>query len=234
MEFKMKNVFLVTSLLLNGFVSTAKAESWSDLSSNSFNESFLDSVETSNENEMDEWYDIEPPQTSDFPQQDEPPGKQQPKPSSPYRWPAPGYRPYSKEWVSQEIEKGVRASITKDGAFCKLEGVNTKSESFVAQFSTGVGNNLNAGSGNGTVIVNSTQNPTPQPYIGVTLTFTKTNCTQTVLVPVIDYRVFAAFKASLLDENGSPVRTLTPAQQTILLFFTTLAKQATGCQTTTR
>ncbi len=187
----------------------------------SFEVIFFDS-----EQETLETQDIPTPTQTQVPEQN-------PYPSSNYRWPAPAYRPYSKEWVSQEIEKGIKASITKDGAFCKLEAINTKGESFVASFSTGIGNNMSYGAGNGTVIVNPSQPVSPQPYIGLTVTFTKTNCTQTVLVPVIDYRVFASFKSSLLDENGQPVRTLTPAQQTMLLYYATLAKQVTGCQQNT-
>ena len=123
---------------------------------------------------------------------------------------------------------------------CEMAMVDTRGHAFVAEVTAGYGNQNGSnggmgGSGGGVVVVGTgTYNNTPQPYFGVTLRYVSQHCVQSVRVPTSLYVSMNTYLYNLINEDGSTKRTFDPAEQTMVLFYTTIMKQANGCTTPTR
>ncbi|MEN9723060.1 MAG: hypothetical protein RJB38_1046 [Pseudomonadota bacterium] len=137
---------------------------------------------------------------------------------------------YSDDQIQLEIQNKIKVACKGDR--CELASVTNRGESFTVSVSAGVGNNNQWGGNGGVVIVdgsgrnNSNNN---EPYIGVTLKYLKGNCTQSVNVPQSLYIAMNTYLYRLINEDGSTERSFSPAQQTMILFYTTILKQASGC-----
>lgn len=118
---------------------------------------------------------------------------------------------------------------------CTLSAVTTNDRRFTAQFNVGEGNpmsNFGGGASNGTtVIVPGAGNnyPESQPYYGVSLRFTTGRCTQTVKVPRALYISMNRYMYGLMTEEGGTRRGFTPSDEAMIMFYSTIMKQATGC-----
>ena len=112
--------------------------------------------------------------------------------------------------------------------------MTNRGEAFTVAISTGYGDPNGSNTNNGGVVVvdsngghhNDFQS---QPYVGVTLRYIKGSCTQSVNVPKSLYVAMNTYLYHLINEDGSIERQFTPAQQTMILFYTTILKQASGC-----
>jgi hypothetical protein len=143
---------------------------------------------------------------------------------------------YSPAYISKMIAHDM--SIQCFRGLCEMAMVDTRGKAFVAEVNTGYGNqNGMNGSGGpgGLVIVGATgYNNTPQPYLGVTLRYVSQRCVQSVRVPTSLFVSMNTYLYNLINEDGTTKRTFDPAEQTMILFYTTILKQATGCTTPTR
>jgi len=88
------------------------------------------------------------------------------------------------------------------------------------------------GSNTGTTIIVPGSNqtyPGSQPYFGVSLRFTTGRCTQTVKIPRALYISMNRYMYGLMSEDGGTRRGFTPADEAMIMFYSTIMKQATGC-----
>jgi len=148
---------------------------------------------------------------------------------------------YTPAYISKMIAENM--SIQCYRGLCEMAMVDTRGEAFVAEVSAGYGvqNGMNGmggsggGTGGGLVVVSSgAYATTPQPYAGVTLRYVAQHCKQSVRVPVSLYVSMNTYLYNLINEDGTTKRTFDPAEQTMILFYTTVMKQANGCTTPTR
>ena len=142
---------------------------------------------------------------------------------------------YTPAYISKMIANNMKVQCYH--GLCQMAMVDTRGQAFVAEVNAGYGNqNQGSGSGSGGVVVVGTggYNNTPQPYFGVDLRYVTQDCKQSVLVPTALYVAMNTYLYNLINEDGTTKRTFDPAEQTMILFYTTILKQATGCTTPTR
>jgi hypothetical protein len=134
--------------------------------------------------------------------------------------------------ILMAINQDARIACNNNG-LCKLTSVTSNDMRFTAQFNFGEGNMWNSGlGGTGTNIIipgTGANFGTNQPYYGVTLKFTAGKCTQTVNVPRSVYYAINRYMYGLMTEEGGTRRGFTPADEAMIMFYTTVMKQATGC-----
>jgi hypothetical protein len=126
------------------------------------------------------------------------------------------------------------ARVACEDGLCTLSSVEQRNHGFSITFSAGVGNN-NQYNGAGAVIItgkddygtNETCNDCP--YYGVTLSYNAGKCVQEVNVPRSVYIAINRYMYGLLNEEGGTRRGFTPADEAMIMFYTTIMKQANGC-----
>lgn len=132
--------------------------------------------------------------------------------------------------ILMAINRDARIACNASG-LCRISSVTSNDRRFTASFSIGEGNTFGSGLGNGTnIIVPGNGNlGSTEPYYGITLKFTTGRCTQTVNVPRAVYYAVNRYMYGLMTETGGTRRGFTPADEAMIMFYTTIMKQATGC-----
>ncbi len=137
--------------------------------------------------------------------------------------------------IMLRIHQEAKISCNEDG-LCTLFSVTNEKKEYSVEFSVGESSNgyanMNGGS-NGSVVVvpgNGSYSSEPQPYVGLVLRMTKGTCTQKVNVPMSLYVSMNSYMYHLVNSDGTPKRGFTPADETMIMFYTTIMKQATGCK----
>lgn len=147
---------------------------------------------------------------------------------------------YTPAYISKAISDNMK--IQCSNGLCEMAMVDTQGRSFIVEVYTGYGS-LNGmygtsmgGNTGGSVVVlgNGQINTTPQLYYGVTLRYINQHCKQSIRVPTSLYVSMNTYLYSLINEDGTTKRTFDPAEQTMILFYTTVMNQANGCNTVTR
>jgi hypothetical protein len=145
--------------------------------------------------------------------------------------------------IMMAINRDARIACDQSG-LCRFSSVTSNDHRFTATFSFGEGNQSgmmgsgtniylpgNGGNGSGCLGGNdgNGKNSCSQPYWGITLKFTKGQCSQTVRVPRAVYYALNRYMYGLMSEEGGTRRGFTPADEAMIMFYTTVMKQATGC-----
>lgn len=146
---------------------------------------------------------------------------------------------FTPAYIHQMISQNMKIQCSR--GLCEMAMVDTKGHAFVVEVNAGYGNQNNfsngGNAGGGVVVVapgSSNYSNVPQPNFGLTIRYVAQRCKQSVRVPVSLYVSLNTYLYSLMNEDGSTKRTFDPAEQTMILFYTTLLKQASGCTTPTR
>ena len=120
-----------------------------------------------------------------------------------------------------------------NAGLCTLSAVTSTDRRFTTQFSIGQGNSMsNWNGGSGTTVIVPGQNGDAygsEPYYGLSIRFTTGRCTQTVKVPRALYISMNRYMYGLMTEEGGTRRGFTPADEAMIMFYSTIMKQATGC-----
>jgi len=143
------------------------------------------------------------------------------------------FEKFSNENVLMMIENDMEMACNKVG-LCTIHSVTSNDERFTTSFNFGQGNpNANLGGGGGTVILNGQDSTCAdcanQLYWGVKLEFTRGQCTQSVKVPRSIYISMNRYMYDLMDDEGYTRRGFDPAKEAMIMFYSTIMKQATGC-----
>ena len=134
------------------------------------------------------------------------------------------------------INRDARIACNKAG-LCQISSVTSRDHRFTATFMVGQGNMWGAGmggagnAGGGTNIIIPGGNGffSNEPFYSLSLRYTVGRCTQTVNVPRSVYYAINRYMYGLLTEEGGTRRGFTPADEAMIMFYTTIMKQATGC-----
>jgi hypothetical protein len=132
--------------------------------------------------------------------------------------------------ILMAINRDARIACDPSG-LCRLTSVTSNDQRFTASFSVGEGNMWASGLGSGTnIIVPGSGNlGSNEPYYGITMKFTMGRCTQNVYVPRSVYYAVNRYMYGLMTETGGTRRGFTPADEAMIMFYTTIMKQANGC-----
>lgn len=141
---------------------------------------------------------------------------------------------FSNEGILLKIDQDARIACSNDGQ-CKLSSVRTDSKGWEVSFNVGQGGGINSGSGT-TIITggydgkNDGCNTCDQLNWGLTVAYRSGQCVQTVMVPRSLYYAMNRYMYGLMTETGETKRGFTPADEAMIMFYTTIMKQANGCQ----
>lgn len=150
----------------------------------------------------------------------------------------PGINQFSYEKLADNnillaIDKDAKIACQPNGQ-CVLSSTESNSNAWEIAFNVGQGGGyMNSGttiitggydSGYGTCPTNDCL-PT---HWGLTLTKRNVRCSQKILVPRSLYYSMNRYLYGLLQENGEPKKGFTPADETMIIFYSTIMKQASN------
>ena len=142
---------------------------------------------------------------------------------------------FSNEGILLAIDSDARVACHSNGQ-CVLSSVQSDSKGWEVDFNFGQGNNVNS-SGGTTVITggyetgkNECNNCNPISW-GLTMSYRKGSCTQQVMVPRALYYSMNRYLYGLMQETGETRKGFTPADEAMIMFYSTIMKQASsgGC-----
>lgn len=142
------------------------------------------------------------------------------------------FEKFDNESVLVMIKRDMDVACDKKG-LCTLSAVTSNDRRFTTQFVVGQGNNMagmNTGSGTTVILPGSSgYNYSNEPYFGLILRFTTGRCSQNIRVPRSLYISINRYMYGLMNDDGGTRRGFTPADEAMIMFYSTIMKQATGC-----
>ncbi len=142
---------------------------------------------------------------------------------------------FSNEGILLSIDRDARIACHSNGQ-CVLSSVQSDSKGWEVSFNFGQGNSVNSNGGT-TIITGGYDsgkndcNTCNNINWGLTLTYKKGQCTQQVLVPRSLYYAMNRYLYGLMQETGETRKGFTPADEAMIMFYSTIMKQASsnGC-----
>jgi hypothetical protein len=142
------------------------------------------------------------------------------------------FEKFDNETILLAIKKDMDIACNKQG-LCTLSAVTSNDNRFTIQLNIGQGYNMGGVSGgSGTTVIvpgASGQTYSSEPYYGVSVRYTISKCTQMIKVPRSLYISLNRYMYGLISEEGGTRRGFTPADEAMIMFYSTIMKQATGC-----
>ena len=138
---------------------------------------------------------------------------------------------YSDDSIQLLVKNKVKVAC--EGDRCTLFSLTNRSNAFTVEFGVGYGNKTNSNA-NVVVVGGSPFQPDPQPYVEMTVRYVWGKCVQTVDVPEAMYVAMTTYMYHLMNEDGGTRPNFSPAEQTMLMLYTTILSQAKGCSPTTQ
>lgn len=142
---------------------------------------------------------------------------------------------YADDKIFLEIEKDAKIACLSNGQ-CVLSSTKSDSKGWDVSFSLGQGSAIN--SNGGTTIITGgydagqTNCPDCTPmHFGLTVSYRVSHCKQQVLVPRSLYYSMNRYLYGLMTETGETRKGFTPADEAMIIFYSTIMKQASssGC-----
>jgi hypothetical protein len=130
------------------------------------------------------------------------------------------------------------AGIVCRRGLCRLTSTNTKYSDFSINLNGGIGNNSSNGFGGygdgGSTVINFNNNNNggsvlERSHAGINMQVKVGNCTKNVNVPRSLYYSINRYLYGLLNSDGTTRRSFTPADEAMIMFYTTVMKMAEGC-----
>ena len=130
------------------------------------------------------------------------------------------------------------AGIACKNGLCKLTSVDTKWKEFSINMNGGLGNNASSGfggfgDGDGTFINFGGNEPgtlMDRTHAGINMQISVGTCVRAVNIPRALYYSIQRYMYGLMNEDSTTRRSFTPADEAMILFYTTVMKQANGCK----
>lgn len=124
------------------------------------------------------------------------------------------------------------AEIACRHGLCTLHSVSNNYGGWSVSFNVGEGSQMN--NNGGTNIYTGGQsgygcNDCPRDYWGIQIRYGRGQCTQTIKVPRSVYYAVNRYMYGLMTEEGGTRRGFTPADEAMIMFYTTIISKATGC-----
>lgn len=142
------------------------------------------------------------------------------------------FEKYSNEAVLSMIEDDMEFACDRAG-LCTLHSVTQSDSRFTASFSIGEGSPLSGGNKpDGSVIITGGGNDSlygSQEYWGLSLEHSVGTCTQQIKVPRSLYVSMNRYMYDLIDENGNTRKGFDPSKEAMIMFYSTIMKEANGC-----
>jgi hypothetical protein len=142
---------------------------------------------------------------------------------------------FSNEGILLSIDRDARVACHSNGQ-CVLSSVQSNNKGWEVSFNFGQGNGISGNSGT-TIITGGYDsgkndcNTCNGINWGLTVSYKKGQCTQQVMVPRALYYSMNRYLYGLMQENGETRKGFTPADEAMIMFYSTIMKQASasGC-----
>lgn len=136
---------------------------------------------------------------------------------------------FSDDRVLLRIDEDARIACRR--GVCTLHTVTNNFGGVEVSFTVGEGSNNNSGSGSVTNIYtggNGSNNNSGE-FWGITVRYKRGNCTQRINVPRSVYYAINRYMYGLMEDDGGTRRGFTPADEAMIMFYTTIMDKASGC-----
>ncbi|ASD64725.1 protease [Bdellovibrio bacteriovorus] len=147
---------------------------------------------------------------------------------------SPDYDPrpnphYTEAEIQRKIENEM--AVACRGNLCSIVGTDGHGEGWTVSFQVGYGDNPNSGGNN--FYIGDSQNSTNNGgdyYAGITVTYKNYSCNSTLRVTPSVYRFVNTYMYNMVNADGSTKRNFSPADQTVILFYTTMLNKVDNCK----
>ncbi|MFN8792628.1 MAG: protease [Bdellovibrionales bacterium] len=131
-----------------------------------------------------------------------------------------------------DIQKAIQneMAIACSGNLCKIVGADNQGSSWTVSFSVGYGSSPNSGSGDTIYIGDQSANNNERGYAGVTVTYKNYVCHSTLKVSPAVYQFVNTYMYNMINHDSSTKRNFSPAEQTVVLFYTTMLNKVENCK----
>lgn len=148
---------------------------------------------------------------------------------------SPDYDPrpipqYSEAEIQRKIQNEM--AVACKGNLCSIVGTDGHGEGWTVSFQVGYGDNPNSG-GNNFYIGDGKASSDSEGdyYAGVTVTYKNYSCNSSLRVTPAVYRFVNTYMYNMVNSDGSTKRNFSPADQTVILFYTTMLNKVDNCKT---
>lgn len=137
---------------------------------------------------------------------------------------------FSNEGILLAIDHDAKVACNQNGQ-CVLSSVQTDSKGWEVAFNFGQGGNINANGGT-TIITGGYDggkndcNTCDAINWGLTVSYKSGTCTQQVMVPRALYYSMNRYLYGLMQATGETRKGFTPADEAMIMFYSTIMKQA--------
>ncbi len=122
------------------------------------------------------------------------------------------------------------AEVACHAGLCTLHSVSNTYGGWEVSFNVGEGQSSGStGSTNIYTGGSSTCDDCPRDYWGIEVSYSRGNCTQEINVPRSVYYAVNRYMYGLMTETGGTRRGFTPADEAMIMFYTTIMSKANGC-----
>ena len=134
---------------------------------------------------------------------------------------------YSEAEIQKKIQNEMAIACSKN--LCKIAGQDSHGSGWTVSFQIGYGGGNNSGGSGGTVIIGGNNNSSSQPNATINITYKSYQCHSDLLVTPSIYRFVNTYLYNMVNSDGSVKRNFSPADQTVILFYTTLLSKVESC-----
>lgn len=134
-------------------------------------------------------------------------------------------------YTEAEIQKKIQQemAVACSGNLCKIVGTDSSGEGWTVSFNVGYGNG-NSNSGTAIYIGDERNNRNQSDWnAGVTVTYKNYTCQSNLRVTPAVYRFVNTYMYNMVNADGSTKRNFSPADQTVILFYTTMLNKVEAC-----
>lgn len=134
---------------------------------------------------------------------------------------------YSEAELQRKIENEM--AIACSGNLCKIVGQDSQGSGWTVQFQVGYGNSYNNGTGDTIYIGGNNNNDNNDGFANITVSYKNYKCHSNLLVTPAVYRFVNTYLYNMVNSDGSVKRNFSPADQTVILFYTTMLNKVDSC-----
>lgn len=136
---------------------------------------------------------------------------------------------YSEADIQKKIQDEMQIACSNN--LCRIVGTDNEGESWTVSFNVGYGNQNNVNNGGSTIYVGTDNaNRDPGYNAGITVTYKNYNCSSNLKVTPAVYRFVNTYLYNMVNTDGSTKRNFSPADQTVILFYTTMLNKVESCK----
>lgn len=137
------------------------------------------------------------------------------------------------QYTEVELQKKIEneMAVACSGNLCKIVGQDSSGSGWTVQFQVGYGRVNNNGTGD-TIYIGDRWGDNRNGndgFASITVTYKNYKCRSNLLVTPAVYRFVNTYLYNMVNSDGSVKRNFSPADQTVVLFYTTMLNKVNSC-----